>query len=265
MSGSPILDPWSPAWITRLLRDLADALGPQGWWPGADDDERLIGMLLVQRTNWSRAEEALRALRERDWLSLKTLAGLQASRIEPAIKPAGMARQKAERLTRFARAWLKLGGTRRIAGQARAEAEEEWLMGHVRPAAVPEARLLELPGVGRETAACILVYVLGVPTMVVDAYTWRILRRVDPDIVTRLEDLSGVRDRGSGVHTDVRLQLFLEQHFPAEAPLLGELHAWFIAVHKAHCHATHPSCGGCPLLTNCASGQRWVQPTPRAE
>ncbi len=91
--------------------------------------------------------------------------------------------------------------------------------------------LLDVPGIGPETADSILLYALGRPVFVVDAYTRRILARhrlVSP---------------GAG-YEEVRA--FFERHLPTDPRLFNEYHALLVAVGKHYCRS-HPRCEACPL------------------
>lgn len=97
--------------------------------------------------------------------------------------------------------------------------------------------LVTLPGIGPKTAACVLAFSLGRPTLPVDTHVARIAARLgfasDRDPAERiqrtLEDLVRPADR-------------LETHLN------------LIAHGRATCRASRPSCGDCALLDLCPSG-----------
>ena len=91
--------------------------------------------------------------------------------------------------------------------------------------------LLAIPGIGPETADSILLYALGRPVFVVDAYTRRVLSR------HRLLP----HDAG---YEDVRA--FFERHLPSDPRLFNEYHALLVAVGKEYCRS-RPHCAECPL------------------
>jgi endonuclease-3 related protein len=101
--------------------------------------------------------------------------------------------------------------------------------------AVPPDRLreelLEVRGIGPETADSILLYALGVPTFVVDAYTHRILSRhaLVPE-ETSYEEMKGL----------------FEGSLPRDAALYNEFHALLVAAGKEYCRPA-PRCARCPL------------------
>jgi endonuclease-3 related protein len=106
------------------------------------------------------------------------------------------------------------------------------------------ARLLELPGVGPETADAILLYALGHPFPMADEYLRRIVER------HRLLDPAPGRNR-RGYESLVNLTNQAFAHDPPEdrPQLFNEFHALTVAVGKAHCGRT-ARCAGCPLAAD---------------
>ena len=112
-----------------------------------------------------------------------------------------------------------------------------------RMGAVPSAELrmmlLDLPGVGSETADAILLYALGHAVPVADEYLRRIAVRHGlvalPKGKNSYELLVGLtREAFAGDQADEQALLF------------NEFHALTVAVGKAHCGRT-ARCEGCPL------------------
>jgi endonuclease-3 related protein len=91
--------------------------------------------------------------------------------------------------------------------------------------------LLALSGIGPETANSILLYAGHVPTIVVDAYTRRILARhglIDPDATS-----------------DAAQALFM-QNLPPDVRLSNEEHALLVSIGKDCCRPV-PRCAGYSL------------------
>lgn len=95
--------------------------------------------------------------------------------------------------------------------------------------------LLEVKGVGRETADSILTYALDKPFFIVDAYTKRILSRLGYELPT--------------TYDQIRLQI--EESVPKDLYLYNEFHALIVEHAKQYCQKK-PICEGCPLQTFCA-------------
>ena len=205
----------------NIIRDLYDALfncyGFQGWWPVSacsaapdgyhpgdygyphDEKERFeicVGAVLTQSTAWRNVRSALSNLAVRGWLGPEKLVSVPAEDVAGAIRPALYFNQKTKKLLGFARFFTALKG--------RTPEREE---------------LLNLWGIGPETADSILLYAYGVPEFVVDAYTVRILNAL------------GLTGEKAG-YDDIRA-LFTGS-LDREVPLYQEYHALLVAHGKEH-------------------------------
>ncbi len=202
-------------YYSSMLREL----GRQGWWPARTRLEVILGAILTQNTAWRNAALALKRLREAGLFTLARLRQASQTELESRIRPAGFFRQKARSIRNFL-AWLDSahGGslTRLFTTQAT----------HLR------RELLELRGLGPETADAILLYAGRQPFFVADAYTRRILAR--HDLVPSGASYSAV-------------QRFLHQHLPADPDLFNEYHALLVEVGKRYCRRQVPRCDACPL------------------
>ncbi len=92
-------------------------------------------------------------------------------------------------------------------------------------------RLLEIKGIGEETADSILLYAGGRPVFVVDAYTRRILTR------------HGILPEGESYG---EIQRLFMDHLPSDADLYNQYHAMIVETAKRYCRKV-PNCGECPL------------------
>ncbi len=92
--------------------------------------------------------------------------------------------------------------------------------------------LLQIKGIGPETADSILLYALEKRVFVVDAYTKRLLQR--HGIVDSSASYEGIR------------KLF-EEALPPDVPLYNEYHALIVRTGKTFCKSKAPLCGDCPL------------------
>jgi len=206
-----------------LLLDYYQAmlaeLGPSAWWPGQTPFEIALGAILTQNTAWTNVEKAIGNLRQAGLLDPAALWELGQSELADLIRPAGFFRVKAARVGNFLH-FLRQTCDLDMDGLRDCSVEK------LRPA------LLEVSGIGPETADSILLYALGLPSFVVDAYTRRILSRhglVPEDI--GYEDL---RD-------------FFMDVLPAEPPLYNEFHALIVRTGKTWCAKREGKCPQCPL------------------
>ena len=205
--------------LADIYRRLDEAYGDQHWWPGDSPFEIAVGAILTQNTAWSNVERAIANLREAGLLEYAKLAALPASAVAPLIKPAGYYNVKARRLVSYLDF---LGG----------ECEGDVTALAHRGLADAREALLAVRGVGPETADSILLYACGLPTFVVDAYTYRILYR--HDVVEE-----------SATYDEVK-EIF-ESNLEADAALFNQFHALLVKVGRERCRRREPRCAGCPL------------------
>jgi endonuclease-3 related protein len=204
--------------LLRLYALLLRRFGPQRWWPGRTPYEIAVGAVLTQHTAWVNAARAIAALRARRLLTPARLAALAAPDLARTIRPAGTPRVKARRV-RALTSWLleTSGGSFHRMRAA--------------PLGPLRRRLLEIPGLGPETADAILLYAAGRPVFVADAYARRVL----------------ARHRLIGPATGYEeARAWLEARLPSDPRLFNEFHALLVAVGKSHCR-TVPRCDDCPL------------------
>ncbi len=185
----------------------------------------LVLTVLSQSTNDRNRDVAYLALRERlpTWEDVRDAP---VDVIEAAIRPGGISKVKSARLKSILRA---------ITDTAPAhELSLDWLSA----CTVPEAQryLCSLPGVGRKTAACVLLFALGMRDVPVDTHVSR--------VGTRL----GLLAPGASF---VELHDAMLALTPAGAEL--ELHLNLLRHGRRSCYARRPDCAGCALRRMCPS------------
>jgi endonuclease-3 related protein len=204
--------------LLELYRVLHDTFGPQGWWPGETPFEVALGAILTQNTNWRNVARVIAVLKAEDELDPQVLGEMPEAELAQRFRAAGYYNLKARRVKHFLDFFAQ-----RFASSMANMAAADWT--------TLRTDLLNLHGIGPETADSILLYGLHKPTFVVDAYTFRILSRhglaIDP---CSYEDLR---------------QLFMDR-LPPEVPLYQEYHALLVRVGKEFCRP-QPRCPGCPL------------------
>jgi endonuclease-3 related protein len=205
--------------LQEVYRRLLDAFGPQKWWPGDTQFEVMVGAILVQNTSWQNVERAIRNLRDADLLEPKALYELPEEELEELIRPAGYYRVKTGRLRSLLKFVVEIydGSLEAMFRRPLAELRDE---------------LLRVHGVGQETADSILLYAGGMPTFVVDAYTYRIFSR------------HGWIDLESDYG---RIQEYFHDNLPADAPMYNEYHALIVNLGKQFCKKSKALCDACPL------------------
>lgn len=208
--------------MNPTLREVYDQLyatyGPRKWWPADTPFEVIVGAVLVQNTSWQNVRKAIDCLRHHDLLEPHALRAVPLEELEELIRPAGYYRIKARRLRNLLDFIVEKydGSLESMFQTSLLELRE---------------KLLQVNGIGPETADSILLYAGGLPTFVVDAYTHRVMARhgwipFDTDYY--------------------QIQDHFQSGLPEDAALFNEYHALLVEVGKQHCRK-RPLCQGCPL------------------
>ncbi|NLE61163.1 MAG: endonuclease III domain-containing protein [Planctomycetes bacterium] len=207
---------------SQTLRAFYDAmykaLGPQHWWPAETPTEVIIGAILTQNTAWRNVERAIENLKRANALDWERLYGLPFEDLAELIRPAGTFNVKARRLKSFIQ-WFH--------DRFDLDLDRMFEM----PVSSLREELLEVSGIGRETADAILLYAGQMPSFVVDAYTARILYR--HNLIDRSADYDEIKE-------------LFESNLPDDVQLFNEYHALLVDVGKKHCRPK-ARCEGCPL------------------
>jgi endonuclease-3 related protein len=214
--------------LRRMHDRLAAAYGPQRWWPAQTPFEVVLGAYLTQNTSWKSVERSLENLRQAGALTPAGLLLLPVEELQSLIRPSGFASRKAPALHAFAEML-----DAEFSGSPEAMATA--------PTPLLRKRLLDLPGVGPETADAILLYALGHPVPVADEY----LRRVAERHALAASPI-GKNRRGYELLSDLTRAAFAANPPERLPSLYNEFHALTVAVGKAHCGRI-ASCAGCPL------------------
>jgi endonuclease III related protein len=200
---------------------LFDRYGDPFWWPGSDAWEVAVGAILTQNTSWTNVEKALKNLRESGIVSANKLLDIDSTKLARLIRPSGYFNQKAKKLVSLAEWWLKNVDFENSVSFSDEELREE---------------LLNIWGIGPETADSISLYAFGKANFVVDAYTMRIRSRVSG---------SEKKPAYADVQAEVHAQL------PHNPLLFNYLHGLIVVLAKEHCLARNPKCLDCALSDSC--------------
>jgi len=192
-----------------------------GAFPGKDpeDDntpdrspfEVLISTVLSQRTKDVNTHKASQALFS-SYPNPKELAEAPLEHVKELIRPSGFYNVKAERV-------------KNIAKRIHEEYDGE----------VPDNldKLLDLKGVGRKTANCVLVYGFGEPAVPVDTHVHRISNRL------------GIAETDKPEETEK----ILEEEIPKKYWI--EINRLMVVFGKNICRPRQPECPRCPLTDMC--------------
>lgn len=223
--------------LVEIYQKLYELYGPQGWWPlinykglkpektGAIEGyhplnydlpvernhiyEIMVGTILTQNTAWLQANSALHNLNNLNALEPEKLLKLDNDVLKSAIRPAGFLNQKAIYLKEVTRFFIGMGGE------------------------TPSRKdLLQVKGVGNETADSILLYAYKQPEFVVDTYTRRIFSH-----------LGLVGEKISYLE----LKNLFETSLPRDVPMYQEYHA-LIVEHAKRYYSRKPYGKNDPLI-----------------
>ncbi|MEA3398840.1 MAG: endonuclease III domain-containing protein [Patescibacteria group bacterium] len=206
--------------LLNLYKELYKQYGPQGWWPlfclrkvginptktgsingyhprdyaypknSQQRFEICVGAILTQNTTWVNAEKALLALQQKKLLSAGKITSISVKILVNTIRPAGYYNQKARKLKTFSSYFLTLG--RRVPRRD---------------------ELLNIWGIGPETADSILLYAYKQPEFVIDAYTRRILSA--QKLIKPKMDYEEIKN-------------MLQNNLPADYKIFQEFHALLV-------------------------------------
>lgn len=218
----------------RRLRSLYDRLvalyGPQSWWPAKTAFEVVIGAYLTQNTAWKSVERSIANLETHGVLSIEGLRRISEDKLRQHIRPSGFMLRKAAAL----KAFVAFLDSRYAGGIDTLRAAAQRSPGAVR------AELMELPGVGPETADAILLYALDAPAMVVDTYLRRVVTR--HGLAPEGAKYGAIQSLAEAAFAPDRLgenPQELARHY-------NEFHALFVQIGKDYCGAV-ARCADCPL------------------
>jgi endonuclease III related protein len=210
--------------LNEIYRLLLTRYGPQHWWPAETPFEVIVGAILTQSAAWGNVEKAISNLKQAGAMTPESLRKLPLDKLAQLIYPSGYYNAKALKLKSFVE-HLK-------------EAHEDSLE-RLFSLDIPRLRseLLNIHGIGPETADSIILYAAHKPIFVIDAYTRRILSRlgIDPS----RNDYSAY-------------QAIFMNNLPADEKLFNEYHALLVQHGKEVCRKT-PLCDNCCLRQLCPS------------
>lgn len=205
--------------LLRYYEAMSGALGPMRWWPARTPFEVIVGAILTQSTAWGNVERAIANLQAARVLTPAAMARISTSRLATLVRPSGYFRQKAKKLKAFVR-FLRT--------EYRGSLKRMFLT----PTSLLREKLLEVHGIGPETADSILLYAGNHPVFVVDAYTHRIFGR------------HGIT---SGKPEYEKVRALFESSLPQQHQLFNEFHALIVNTGKNWCRKSVPRCEECPL------------------
>jgi len=224
--------------LEQLYQQWLDHYGPQGWWPVKSSTrgvnasgyhpgdysfprnsrerlEILLGAILTQNTSWRNVSMVMQSLIEEGILHHQRLQEFSSQELAEKIRSAGYHNQKARKI-----------------GILLEFLKQQGYPGEKTP---PREELLNLWGIGPETADSMRLYAYGEKEMVIDLYTRRILTRLGFQV--EKDSYESWKD-------------FCIGHLPEELEVYQEFHGLVLAHAKACC-GSRPHCARCFLKKSC--------------
>jgi endonuclease-3 len=204
--------------VSTVLEELRAGHGSTmlGVFGKSDPWQTLIATILSARSRDETTDVVARKLFAR-FGDCGSLARARLPEVERLVKKSGFYRTKARRVIEVSRILVKEYGGR-----------------------VPDSmeELLALPGIGRKTASCVLVYAFGKPAIPVDTHVHRISNR-----------LGWVKTR-----TPEQTEEALRKAVPERDWLL--INDLFVFHGKNICRPVRPLCSRCAVRAHCATGSK---------
>ena len=209
--------------LKKVFDTLNEFYGCQNWWPAEDEFEIIVGAVLTQNTNWRNVEKSLNMLKKSEVMSPEKILALPDQALEELIYSSGFYRVKTKRLKAVCRFLVNKfdGHLEKMKSVSLVLSRE---------------LLLNIKGIGPETADDILLYALGQPIFVVDGYARRIFSRV------------GIGPSGDEYEA---WQKFFMNNLPIDVFLYKQFHALIVRLGKDHCKP-QPLCNECPIIDYCS-------------
>ena len=216
--------------VVRVRDRLREVYGIPLMAPHGHPIAELVLTVLSQSTNDRNRDVAFLRLRTR-FRSWEAVRDAPLADVEEAIRPGGISKVKSARIQAILRA---ISDDRSEIGQRDPPLSLDWLPRVL----LPDARdyLVALPGVGRKTAACVLLFAYGLRDVPVDTHVSRVGARL------HLLEPGAPFER---MH-DQMLALT-----PPGQEL--ELHVNLLRHGRRTCHARSPACASCALARICPS------------
>jgi endonuclease-3 related protein len=204
--------------LLDIYNRLLSYFGHRNWWPGETKWEIIAGAILTQNVSWKNVEQAIENLKEAGIFDLEAIYNAPPDQIAELIRPSRYYNVKAKKLKAVAQHIME-----------KYEGDIDIILSKPLPQLRKE--LLDIWGIGPETADSIILYAAELPSFVVDAYTKRIYNRLG--IFTAEVNYDEMRD-------------YFMQYLPHDKELYNDYHAQIVALGHNICK-NKPKCQNCPL------------------
>ena len=223
------------------LERLGERYGHPTWAaPRVDAVSELALTILSQNTSDTNSFRAFTALRDR-YATWDDVLAAPTDELEEVLRPGGLAPTKSRRI-------------QHVLAEVHTATDGTWDLSFLGSLPLLEARdwLTSLPGIGRKTAAIVLLFNFGRPQLPVDTHVHRVASRLG---------MLPPRTPLVRAHDLLEEVLRPEEMYP--------FHVELIRHGRETCRAPRPICGLCPLTDVCSyyadavRGRAPMAPTPR--
>jgi len=189
--------------------------------------DELLFIILSSKTPPDRYKLTYRALKKK-YPVANDFASVKTTTIARTIAFGGLAEKKARQISAIAKIILRKFGRVTLNSLRQMNNQEA------------ETFLDALPGIGKKTARCILMYSFDRPVFPVDAHCFRISKRlgwIPPNVSLTDRIADKLQD---GIPPSFR----------------RDLHVGMILLGREYCLSQKPCCSECPLLSLCPTGKQ---------
>jgi endonuclease-3 related protein len=228
-----------------LYKILLDHFGNLNWWPqdinyhkktGSDPRfEVIVGAILTQNAAWTNVEKALENLKSKRLLDIEKISNIDIKLLQRIVRPTGFFNQKAKRV-KYISEYLENNYSADLNTFFNRDID------------IIREELLQINGIGPETADSILLYAGDKPIFVVDAYTKRICKRLPIEVNPTYDHIQNYFQK------DI-LKKFNKNKI---SKIYNELHALIVNHGKNYCKSK-PKCNNCPIKEKCLYNKQLSQ------
>ncbi len=202
---------------------LDEVYGPRQLHANRDPVSTLVSTILSQNTSDANTARAFRSLMDR-FPTWDDVVEANPEDVIDAIRSGGLANRKGPRIQAALEEVRHRYGTFSLDSLATMSID------------AARAELVSIDGVGPKTAACVLLFSMGLPAMPVDTHVHRVAMRI------------GLIEPGATANA---AHAKLESLIGDNADRVYRLHVELIAHGRAICQARRPRCEICPLRSHC--------------
>lgn len=207
--------------VVQVTRALEAAYGTPDLGNQPDPANELVLILLSLRASEAKYMSSFLRLKER-YPSWEEALVAPDTEFAELIKPCGLASQKTHRIN------AALATIKRTLGVID--------LSCIRSLSMDDAEqfLTGIPGVGRKSARCVMLFSLDMPRLPLDTHTLRLCTRLG--WIRSHDSLSAAYDT-------------MDRMLPDDC--VKSFHVNAVVHGRSRCHAVRPSCGACPLVSWC--------------